>query len=271
MKILFLSFFLYVTILPQEIDTLYLFPDTTTFHDPLTWTDDVINAAIKYSTDLPEFSLKSILFIRPDWAPTLPGGIAISTGNIPEETVIFDTSFTIIPAYPDWNEVVFEPRVNIYSSFFYISGLPYEVETYVHYFLPDTLIMGQYRKSEIVPTNNGWVEGLYLYFAFKVVIEHKLSGVIDNELIPNECKLYDCYPNPFNPKTNIEYQINNCGFVNLSIINFLGEELIRLEYENKPAGIYKTEFNAKSLPSGVYFCRLIFGEDILVKKLLIIK
>lgn len=88
------------------------------------------------------------------------------------------------------------------------------------------------------------------------------------------------YPNPFNPTTNIEFQIANSGFVSLKIFDILGNEITTLVNEEKPAGIYKVEFSAKGgssvgnanrLSSGVYFCRLHAGNFVETKKLLLLK
>jgi beta-glucosidase len=64
------------------------------------------------------------------------------------------------------------------------------------------------------------------------------------------------YPNPFNPTTNIEYQISKLGLVRLSVHDLLGHEVAVLVNEVKVPGIYLVRFDGSGLASGVYFYRL---------------
>ena len=50
------------------------------------------------------------------------------------------------------------------------------------------------------------------------------------------------FPNPFNPSTTIEYQINRSLFVSLKVYDVLGNEITTLVNEEKPAGSYEVEF-----------------------------
>ena len=68
------------------------------------------------------------------------------------------------------------------------------------------------------------------------------------------------YPNPFNPSTIISWQLPASSFVTLKVYDILGREVAALVNEEKPAGIYETEFNAANLPSGVYFYQLQAGN-----------
>jgi hypothetical protein len=51
----------------------------------------------------------------------------------------------------------------------------------------------------------------------------------------------------------------------------LGEEIVTLVNEEKVAGNYSVEFNATSLPSGVYFYRIQAGDFIQTKKMVLMK
>jgi endoglucanase len=106
-------------------------------------------------------------------------------------------------------------------------------------------------------------------------------GVEDEKLSPNEFKLEQNFPNPFNPTTKIKYAIpftHNAipggaggGLVTLKIYDVLGKEAAILVNEEKPAGDYEVEFDAAELPSGVYFYKLQSGEKSAVKKLILMK
>jgi len=82
-----------------------------------------------------------------------------------------------------------------------------------------------------------------------------------SSVVPNAFKLYNNYPNPFNPATNIVFAIKLKGFVNLTVFDILGREVAVLVNENLTAGEYRINFNASSLPSGVYMYRLSVNGD----------
>jgi hypothetical protein len=95
---------------------------------------------------------------------------------------------------------------------------------------------------------------------------------VENELnIPTVYELFQNYPNPFNPITTIKYSVPELSKVKLTLFNLLGEEVATLVNEEKLAGNYSVEFNAASLPSGVYFYRLQAGSFVETKKMILMK
>ena len=80
------------------------------------------------------------------------------------------------------------------------------------------------------------------------------------ETLPYRIELYQNYPNPFNPSTTIEYDLVSSGKVTLKIYNILGKEVRTLAEGNQQKGKHKIIFNARNLPSGVYFYQLITGN-----------
>ena len=89
--------------------------------------------------------------------------------------------------------------------------------------------------------------------------------------VPTDFTLEQNYPNPFNPSTTIKYQIPELSFVTLKVYDVLGSKIITLVSEEKPFGNYEVEFNAATLPSGVYFYRLHSGSFVETKKMVLIK
>jgi hypothetical protein len=79
------------------------------------------------------------------------------------------------------------------------------------------------------------------------------------------------YPNPFNPTTIIGFGLQNKSNVKITILNAIGEEVARLLNEEREAGYHKVEFNASTLPSGVYFYRIQAGSFIDTKKMILLK
>ncbi|MCG8373731.1 MAG: DUF2341 domain-containing protein [Balneolales bacterium] len=74
--------------------------------------------------------------------------------------------------------------------------------------------------------------------------------------VPEEFYLEQNYPNPFNPSTNIEFGLNQNSRVTLEVWDILGRKVRTLIDEERTAGRYTYNFNARDLASGVYFYRL---------------
>ena len=84
-------------------------------------------------------------------------------------------------------------------------------------------------------------------------------------------KLFDNYPNPFNPTTTISFYLPVQNFVSLKVYDFLGDEIITLVNEEKYAGSYEITWNAEGLSSGVYFYQLEAGEVTSTRKMLLLR
>jgi hypothetical protein len=80
------------------------------------------------------------------------------------------------------------------------------------------------------------------------------------------------YPNPFNPTTQISYSVAQTGFTTLKVYNVLGQEVATLFAGVAHAGQeYTATFDGSSFASGVYFYKLQAGNQMLVKKLMLLK
>ena len=102
------------------------------------------------------------------------------------------------------------------------------------------------------------------------------SGININPSFPSEFALYQNYPNPFNPITKIHYSIpsnvkSQMLNVILKVYDTLGNEVVTLVNEYKPAGSYEVEFNASRLSSGIYFYRLQSGSFVETKAMILLK
>lgn len=100
-----------------------------------------------------------------------------------------------------------------------------------------------------------------------------LTGIENStyEIISN-LTLFQNFPNPFNTKTKIKYQLSNTKSIDLSIYTILGEKIIILFSGEQQAGIYEFEWDASGYASGIYLYRIKYQDDIfLTKKLLLLK
>jgi hypothetical protein len=85
---------------------------------------------------------------------------------------------------------------------------------------------------------------------------YTLVGGIKTVEIPNYYSLQQNYPNPFNPVTTITYTLPSAGDVKLVVYDMLGRVVRTLVNEKKDVGVYRQEFDAMNLASGVYFYKL---------------
>ncbi|MCF7885101.1 MAG: C39 family peptidase [Candidatus Marinimicrobia bacterium] len=95
--------------------------------------------------------------------------------------------------------------------------------------------------------------------------------VITNNNIPIKYILSHNYPNPFNPKTTIEFSLPKSGHVKLNIYNITGQMVDLLINKEMSPGHYSITWNASELPSGIYFYRIKAGNFTDVKKCILIK
>ena len=89
--------------------------------------------------------------------------------------------------------------------------------------------------------------------------------------IPKTFSLVQNYPNPFNPSTRIAFSLPNEGFTKLVVYDILGNEVALLINENLSAGNYDIKFNASKLPSGIYIYSLRSSQQVISKKMMLVK
>ncbi|MDP4174568.1 MAG: S8 family serine peptidase [Bacteroidota bacterium] len=89
--------------------------------------------------------------------------------------------------------------------------------------------------------------------------------------LPKEYNLFNNYPNPFNPTTTIRYSLPKQSYVELKLFDMLGREVTTLVNKEQNAGEYKIQFNASSLPSGIYIYSIQAGDYRASKKMMILK
>ena len=90
-------------------------------------------------------------------------------------------------------------------------------------------------------------------------------------ILPSTYALHPNYPNPFNPTTNIRYDIPQTSHVTLTIYNLLGQQVTQLIDKQQQPGSYIISWHATHLPSGLYFCRMQAGDFIQTRKFALIK
>ena len=120
-------------------------------------------------------------------------------------------------------------------------------------------------------TVTGLPSGVWASFWEFNVFVTSITEIENNEILPVEDKLFQNYPNPFNPVTRISYSLKEKSKVELIAYDLLGREVKVLVNKFQNAGKYNLDFNAGELASGIYFCKLIAGNKIMIKKMILLK
>ena len=103
---------------------------------------------------------------------------------------------------------------------------------------------------------------------------------VRNEInTPTGFGLEQNFPNPFNPETEISYQLSVNSNVTLKVYDILGKSVVTLVNEEQPAGKYSINFattnnpqlTTNNLPSGVYFYQLRAGNLVQTKKMIFLR
>ena len=117
-------------------------------------------------------------------------------------------------------------------------------------------------------SNSG--KGFYENFNFDNASWASVKGT-QNDLLNYSMSLNQNYPNPFNPTTTIKFSLHNRTDIKLIIYDVLGRQLETLVDESRNSGDYDVIFDGSKLSSGIYYYRLISGNNGITKKFVILK
>jgi flagellar hook assembly protein FlgD len=89
---------------------------------------------------------------------------------------------------------------------------------------------------------------------------------------PQATLLATIYPNPFNPRTTIGYELAAAATVKLAIYDLRGMLVRVLEAGNRPSGRHQAIWDGQDdkghgAPTGTYFCRLSTSQGSQTRKL----
>jgi PKD repeat protein len=97
-----------------------------------------------------------------------------------------------------------------------------------------------------------------------------------NAMIPEEFTVSQNYPNPFNPVTQFTLDLIEQTQVSVVVYNVAGQKVRTLVNEVLPAGSRTitwdgTNDSGEILSSGVYFYRVVAGDNVVTKKMMLLK
>ena len=107
---------------------------------------------------------------------------------------------------------------------------------------------------------------------FTLTLIKNITVGVESDVIPAKFFVDQNYPNPFNPTTTIKFGLPSQSVVDLRIYDILGREVTTLvKNQALKAGTYSYNFDASNLASGTYIYRLTTGNNVVTKKMLLLK
>lgn len=118
---------------------------------------------------------------------------------------------------------------------------------------------------------NGSVgDGGYYGYTYSAVYQ-SFTDISDLSPAPENFKLYQNFPNPFNPLTVLRYELPVAGNITMTVYNSLGKKVKEILNAEMPAGNYEMVFDGENLSSGAYFLRMDAAGFSKTIKLLLVK
>ncbi len=144
------------------------------------------------------------------------------------------------------------------------------------YLINDTALVSEYYQDSVV---NRARQDSFVVRADAVIFQEAglpLKIFAEPNVLPAVYSLSQNYPNPFNPMTQIRFTIPEDARVDLKIYDMLGAEIATIVGDNLRAGYYTYEWNGKNnfgqkVSSGIYIYRMVAGDFVNTKKMILMK
>jgi hypothetical protein len=137
-------------------------------------------------------------------------------------------------------------------------------------FADGSIPTGSVIETEYSINGGAWQTGPKLTFG--------ITGIQSNQKnpIPDKFEVSQNYPNPFNPTTAIQFALPQAAKVSIKIYNMLGQEIKTLYSGDRGAGTYTVQWNGdnnfgRSVASGTYIYRVVTGQNVVTKKMVLLK
>ena len=210
----------------------------------------------------------TIMGAGPNGTPVHKRTVTLVVGVvIPVELTAFNASVNKNDVRLDWttatelNNLGFEIQRKVvdgqYESLGFVNGKGTTTEVNNYSFTDNKVDAGSYSYRLMQKDYDG-------SFAYSQEVEVQID-------IPLEYALEQNYPNPFNPTTTIGYSIPEDNLVTIKLYDVLGNEVITLVNDQKPAGKYEMLYNASNIASGVYYYQITSGAFTQTRKLMLMK
>lgn len=134
----------------------------------------------------------------------------------------------------------------------------------IHLFFLDDNSYGSYH-SQSQGENNG---STFMYAAIR--IDEPIPSNDPDEIAPNLISSIN-YPNPFNPSTTIEFELQKAGNIKINIYNIKGQKIRTLTNDFFSTGKHQLTWNPINQPSGIYFYQITTDHSAVTQKMILMK
>ncbi len=139
---------------------------------------------------------------------------------------------------------------------------------------PSGLTAGTTYQAQLIFTSNA-VNGMQYNVPVTIYIE-SATGISEPAAIPETLVLHENYPNPFNPSTQIRFEVPQQQRIMLAIYNVIGQRIATLADRQFAPGSYEVDWhgvneNGIAVGSGIYFYQLSAGSSVITKKMILVR
>jgi hypothetical protein len=120
-----------------------------------------------------------------------------------------------------------------------------------------------------------WARSTWGYSAVFAI--HASASPVDNNTgIPRATGIADVFPNPFNPRVTVAFDVAEPDVIELSIFDVRGHLIRHLESQSRVAGSYEAVWDGLDdsghvASTGIYFCRLTSASGVQTRKLTMVR
>lgn len=171
---------------------------------------------------------------------------------------------------------IFRSRNNNFTSPIPISQIT-SIDSLIFYeqfatLLVDSVAVGKVEYTDCVPENGVtyyyWLQAVGSLGGSTKIAAGLLTGITET---PGQFYVSQPFPNPFNPSTTITLSVPIDTHLSLSVYNIAGQNVAIIANEKVKAGHYHYSWNARGMPSGIYFCKVQIDNSYKMKKILLLK
>lgn len=194
-----------------------------------------------------------------------PQNASSSTETVPVELVSFTGKVVAKDARLEWKTATevnnhgfsIERSTNgVWSTIGFVPGAGTSNVPHNYFYGDNSVAVGSYAYRLKQIDNDG-------------AIRYSEEIVLKIEVVLNKVSLEQNYPNPFNPSTIIKYSIPKETKIQIVVFDLIGREIEVLVDATQHAGVHQIIFDARSIPSGMYYYRLITSEYTETKRLVV--
>lgn len=218
---------------------------TTSLHDNARAMNNRVNIVANFSPPTPPVPIPS--------TPQISGSVTSGMSHLSWNSIQYATSYKVnrISYHPQVSNTTFTTTNTSYTD----GSLPFNVVVdqgifdNIGYTVQAVNSSGESSPSNMVlfgEQGGGWFSNY-----------QDGSDAIDNSLetVPSVFALHNNYPNPFNPTTNLSFDLPEQAFVSISVYDIMGRKVATLASSTMSAGSHKVSFDASNLSSGIYIAR----------------